>query len=78
MEEARRELERGDQILTEKAREARTKGLQFKSDAENKARQIGNETTKELKETVDNFDKTVERKTKEAKTGIASWFGFGK
>lgn len=27
---------------------------------------------------VDNFDKTVERKAAEAKSGISSWFGFGK
>ncbi len=35
------------------------------------------ETVKELKDTVNNFDKTVERKTVEAKNGIASFFGFG-
>ncbi|KAI9779908.1 MAG: hypothetical protein M1835_004612 [Candelina submexicana] len=35
------------------------------------------ETAKELKDTVNTFDKTVERKTVEAKKGISSWLGFG-
>ena len=37
-----------------------------------------NKAKKETSESIDKFDKTVERKTSEAKSGISSWFGFGK
>ena len=35
-------------------------------------------TKKEANKEIDQFDKTVMRKTSEAKSGISSWFGFGK
>ena len=41
------------------------------------AEKAAKETRKEAHDAVENFDKTVERKTSEAKNGIASWFGFG-
>ena len=78
MEEARKKLDEGDRLLTQKAREAQAKGSQLKSDTEAKFDQVRQETGKDLRNTVDNFDKTVERKTSEAKSGISSWFGFGK
>ncbi|CAO1602953.1 hypothetical protein XANCAGTX0491_006548 [Xanthoria calcicola] len=37
-----------------------------------------NDTSKELKQTADSFDKKVNQKTSEAKSGISSWLGFGK
>ncbi|KAI4151057.1 MAG: hypothetical protein LQ340_003720 [Diploschistes diacapsis] len=33
---------------------------------------------KDSKQEIDNFDKTVERKTAEAKSGVSSWFGSSK
>ena len=36
------------------------------------------EIRKETDREIDQFDKTVERKAAEAKSGIASWLGFGK
>ncbi|KAI9872935.1 MAG: hypothetical protein M1823_008042, partial [Watsoniomyces obsoletus] len=44
-------------------------------DAETKAAEYADKTGKELKQSIDKFDKTVERKTSEAKGGISSWFG---
>ena len=40
-----------------------------------KAADYKNRTGKELNQVVDNFDKTVEKKAAEAKSGISSWFG---
>ena len=36
------------------------------------------ETRKEAGRKIDQFDNKVEKKTSEAKSGISSWFGFGK
>jgi hypothetical protein len=44
-----------------------------KSEAESYAKEAKAETLKKI----DDFDRTVERKTAEAKSGISSWFGFG-
>lgn len=41
------------------------------------AQKEAEETRKEAHNAIEKFDKTVERKTSEAKSGIASWFGFG-
>ena len=57
--------------------EADAKAAQLARDAQAKAEQYMKETGKELNSTIENFDKTVERKTSEAKSGISSWFGFG-
>ena len=43
----------------------------------NQASQAYKDTSKELKDSADNFDKTVTKKTTEAKSGIMSWLGFG-
>lgn len=54
-------------------------------EAENKFGQLKDESAASLERSkkdagasIDKFDKTVERKTAEAKSGISSWFGFGK
>ena len=41
------------------------------------AEKSAEQSRKEAAAAVENFDKTVERKASEAKTGIASWLGFG-
>jgi vacuolar-type H+-ATPase subunit H len=45
------------------------------AEASSKAEQYRKDTAKELNKEVDKFDKTVEKKTSEAKSGISSWFG---
>lgn len=57
---------------------ADSKFQQLKSDGKSQFDQARKDTSRELQETVDKFDKTVEKKTAEAKSGISSWFGFGK
>jgi len=46
----------------------------LKADTISKAKEVRKETDQKI----DAFDETVVRKTKEAKSGISSWFGFGK
>ena len=46
------------------------------SEAQAKAEAFKKDAIKETNQTIDKFDATVERKTKEAKSGISSWFGF--
>ena len=58
--------------------EAEAKFERLKNDTASQFDKSKNETKKELNQTVDNFDKTVERKASEAKSGISSWLGFGK
>jgi len=43
--------------------------------AEAKAEQYGKEAKKETMAKIDQFDKTVEKKAAEAKSGLSSWFG---
>lgn len=57
--------------------EAGSKLDQVKDDGTKKLDAAYKETSKDLKETADNFDKTVTKKTSEAKSGISSWLGFG-
>lgn len=72
--DARSKLHEADAKITAGMSEAEAKIHHLKLDAE----RAGKETRKELHDTVDKFDKTVERKAAEAKSGISSWFGFGK
>lgn len=58
--------------------EAEKSAEKLAAEARQKLDQARKETGKELHETVENFDKTVERKAVEAKNGLSSWFGFGK
>lgn len=58
--------------------EAEAKFEKLKNDTASQFDKSKNDTKKEFNQSIDNFDKTVERKTAEAKSGISSWFGFGK
>lgn len=58
--------------------EAEAKFEKLKNDTASQFDKTKNDTKKDFNQSVDNFDKTVERKTSEAKSGISSWFGFGK
>lgn len=58
--------------------EAEAKFERLKDDTAFQFDKAKNDTKKELNQSVDNFDKTVERKASEAKSGISSWLGFGK
>jgi len=54
--------------------EAENKLDKFKSDTVSKLEQTKKETGREI----DKFDQVIEKKTVDAKSGISSWFGFGK
>lgn len=54
--------------------EADAKIDHLKGESINKMKELRKETDQKI----DAFDETVVRKTKEAKSGISSWFGFGK
>lgn len=58
--------------------EAEAKFEKLKNETASQFDKTRNDTKKEFSQSVDNFDKTVERKASEAKSGISSWFGFGK
>ena len=60
-----------------KVHEAEAKFEKLKNDTESQFVKSKEDTRKELNQVTDNFDKTVERKTSEAKSGLSSWFGFG-
>jgi len=45
------------------------------SDAKASAADLREKSGKELNQAIDKFDKTVEKKSSEAKSGISSWFG---
>lgn len=45
------------------------------AEAQAKAQEYKEKTGKELNKAVDTFDKTVEKKAAEAKSGLSSWFG---
>ncbi|KKY18173.1 putative calcofluor white hypersensitive protein [Phaeomoniella chlamydospora] len=61
-----------------KAAEAEKAAEQYSKDGKAKFEKYSKEAKAELNATIDQFDKTVEQKTSEAKSGISSWFGFGK
>lgn len=58
-----------------KAEEARKSAEQYSKDGKAKFEQYKKETGSSLNSSIDKFDKTVEKKTAEAKSGISSWFG---
>lgn len=58
--------------------EAEKNAEKLAAEGRQKFDQVRKEAGKELHETVASFDKTVERKTAEAKSGLSSWFGIGK
>lgn len=71
-------MNEADAKIGAKLNEADSKFQQLKSDGKSQFDQAKKDTAKELQQTVDSFDKTVEKKSAEAKSGISSWFGFGK
>ncbi|KAL2057773.1 hypothetical protein ABVK25_002157 [Lepraria finkii] len=71
---ARKEVHEADKVITEKMGKAENKFDRLKSDS---ATQFDN-AKKETHDSIDKFDKTVEKKTAEAKSGLSSWFGLGK
>lgn len=76
VEDARKKLDEADAVITKKAREAEAKATQFAQNTMAQAQESAKETRKDASASIDKFDKTVERKASEAKSGIASWFGF--
>ncbi|KAL8693964.1 MAG: hypothetical protein Q9218_001322 [Villophora microphyllina] len=76
--DVRGEIRQADSIIMSKIHEAESKAAQLKDEAAKELKGALNDTTKDFKQTADNFDKTVTRKTVEAKNGISSWLGFGK
>ena len=76
--EARSTVKQADATIGAKVKEADGKLHQLASEGKSQFGQARKDATQELKETADKFDETVERKTKEAKSGISSWLGFGK
>ena len=56
-------------------RRADQRATRFTREEADKLDRARQDIAKEFNEKVDNFDKTVEKKTAEAKSGISSWFG---
>lgn len=77
VDEAKHNIHEVDAVIAAKASEAERKAIQLKNEGIAKLKEAKADTQKELHDTVATFDKTVERKTVEAKNGIASWLGFG-
>lgn len=71
-------MEEADAKFSAKAHEVDGKFQQLKADGSKQFDQARKDTARELQDTADKFDKTVEKKAGEAKSGISSWFGFGK
>jgi len=76
--DARNKIHDADKTITKNMGEAESKLDKIKHDSAAQYEKTKKETAKELNQSIDNFDKTVEKKTAEAKSGISSWFGFGK
>ncbi|MCJ1249513.1 hypothetical protein MMC30_006738 [Trapelia coarctata] len=74
VDSAKAKLHETDAKLSAKMSEADAKLAHLKTDTIQKAKEVRKETDQKI----DAFDETVVRKTKEAKSGISSWFGFGK
>lgn len=78
VDELRAKTHEADARIAATMSEAEAKLSNLKAVGSAKIDEARKETAKDLKESIDSFDKTVIRKTTEAKTGISSWFGFGK
>lgn len=74
--DVREKVDIADAKIGQKAHEADAKFHQLKADGTKQFTQAKNDTARELQETADTFDKTVGKKTAEAKSGLSSWFGF--
>lgn len=78
VDDVRSKVHDADKTISSKVSEAEAKFEKLKNDTASQFDKTKNDTKKEFNQSVDTFDKTVERKTSEAKSGISSWFGFGK
>ena len=66
-------MHEADKTIAAKASQAESKLDKLKYDSAASY----DKTKQEAKQSIDKFDKTVEKKTAEAKSGLSSWFGFG-
>ena len=73
----RGKINEADSKMTREFGKAEGKVEQFSKDSAKTLEKDKNSTSKSLSEGIDKFDKTVEKKTAEAKSGVSSWFGFG-
>ncbi|CAF9937843.1 MAG: hypothetical protein HETSPECPRED_000678 [Heterodermia speciosa] len=78
VDDARKQIHEADAVITQKAREAEKKVSNLAHSTIAQAQESAKETRKDANAAIQDFDKTVERKAAEAKSGISSWFGFGK
>ncbi|MDI1485234.1 MAG: hypothetical protein OHK93_000371 [Ramalina farinacea] len=74
VDDARAKAREADKVISNKTAEAENKVSQLKSDGVTKFDQ----TRKDAGRKIDEIDSKVEKKASEAKSGISSWFGFGK
>ncbi|KAI4262296.1 MAG: hypothetical protein L6R42_002524 [Xanthoria sp. 1 TBL-2021] len=74
VDNVRADIRQADRLITSKMHEAGSKVDQLKDEGTKALK----DTSKELQQTADSFDKKVSQKTSEAKSGISSWLGFGK
>lgn len=78
MEDARKQIHDADALIAQKAREAEDKMSALAHNTVAQAEEAAKQSRRDANKSIENFDKTVERKVVEAKSGISSWFGFGK
>lgn len=74
----RSKVNEADKKITREFGQAEGRLEQFSKDTASTLEKEKKAASKSLSDNVDKFDKTVERKTSEAKSGLSSWFGFGK
>ena len=78
VDDARKQIHQADAAITQKAREAESKVSNLAHSTMAQAQESAKGTRKDANAAIQDFDKTVEKKAAEAKSGISSWFGFGK
>lgn len=78
VDDARKKVHEADALIAQRAREAEDKMSNLAHNAIVEAEESAKQARKDANKSIENFDKTVERKVVEAKSGISSWFGFGK
>lgn len=62
----------------DKAKQLENQATKYTKEGAEKLDQLRHDGAKEVNKSLDELDKTVERKTSEAKSGISSWFGGSK
>ncbi|KAL8697108.1 MAG: hypothetical protein Q9201_007305 [Fulgogasparrea decipioides] len=78
VDNVRGEIREADKVVMSKWHEAESKAKQLEEEGAKELKEAYKATSKDFQQTADNFDKTVTRKTAEAKSGISNWLGFGK